>query len=480
MRKDQSDLYHHRESTRHFLHAKAEADDLHKRRIHIPAGIQKAIQSIYPGLLTGQSFLDQALAQLTPATQFAGLVFQIDDDVAADSQRSKTEPAVAHKRAAELFDNFCKKHGGIWGLLNQGLIGAFFNEKASDLCFTLVQQFKQTSKARAALTVSAGIAEHPTLNYQPTDVIPNALKALDHAAFLGPNSAVIFDAVSLNISGDQLFDKGDINGSIEEFQQALKMDPTNINVHNSLGVCYGLLGEYDKAQLEFNSAVKLNHAEVMAWYNMGFIQMLNGERHKALDLFFKANAINQDVFEVNFQTGRLLMELNQPESGKKFLQRAADLEPNSGAVFRYLGECYMQIGKAGAAVAAYKKAIKHNPSDAASLSAMGCLFAEQEENPDIALMFCKESIQLAPQNGLFRFRLGQLYHRQNRLDDALKEVKEAQRLGKDASDLILEIEKKLQPKAEKQMPSPAMQGLLSRSNLCLTGSGINSANWISS
>ncbi|MBW2515949.1 MAG: tetratricopeptide repeat protein [Deltaproteobacteria bacterium] len=447
MRKDQVELYHHRESTRHFLHAKAEADDLHKKRVQVPASIQKAIQSIYPGLLTGQAFLDHALERLAPAPQFAGMVFQIDDDVSTDCQKPSIEPAEAHKRAAKLFNNFSKKHDGIWGLLNQGLFGTFFIQKNADLCLTLVQQFQQTSKNKAALTVSAGIAEYPFLNYQPADVIPNALKALEHAAFFGPNSTVIFDTVSLNISGDQLFDKGDINGSIEEYQQALKMDPTNTNVHNSLGVCYGLLGEYEKAKLEFNSAVRLNHTEVMAWYNMGFIHMLAGDRYKALDLFFKANAINQDVFEVNFQTGRLLMELNQPESGKKFLERAAALEPTSGAAFRYLGECYTQIGNADAAVAAYKKAIKYNPSDAASLSAMGCLFAEQEENPEIALMFCKESIQLAPENGLFRYRLGQLYYRQNRLDDALKEFKQARRLGKDASDLISEIEKKLQPKA---------------------------------
>jgi tetratricopeptide (TPR) repeat protein len=431
------------------LHAKAEADDLHKKRIHIPASIQKAIQSIYPGLLTGQAFLDHALEQLSPAVQFAGLVFQIDDDLGSDSRKPHIEPAVAHQRAAKLFNNFSKKNRGIWGLLNQGLFAAFFAQKTGDLCFALVQQFQQTSKNKAAITVSAGIAEYPSLNSQPADVIPNALKALDHAAFLGPNSAVVFDAVSLNISGDQLFEKGNIDGSIQEFRQALKMDPTNINVHNSLGVCYGLQGEYEKARLEFNSAVRLNHAEVMAWYNMGFIHMLKGDRHKALDLFFKANAINQDVFEVNFQTGRLLMELNQPESGKKFLKRAAALAPTSGAAFRYLGECYTLIGNVDAAVAAYKKAIKYNPSDAASLSAMGCLFAEQEENPDIALMFCKESIQLAPENGLFRYRLGQLYHKQNRLEDALKEFKEAQRLGKDAADLILKIEKKLQPKASR-------------------------------
>ena len=449
MRKNESELYHHRESTRHFLHAKAEAEDLHKKRIQIPATTPKAIQSIYPGLLTGQAFIDDALEQLTPATLFTGLVFQIDDDDVSDSKKPKTDPAVAHKRAAKLFSNFCERHVGIWGLLNQGLFGAFFDQKNKERCLKLAQQFQQTSNNKAALTVSAGIAEYPTLNYQPDEILANALKALDHAAFLGPNSAVIFDAVSLNISGDRLFDKGDIQGSIKEFKQALKMDPENINVHNSLGVCYGLLGEYEKAKLEFNSAVKMNHSEVMAWYNMGFTHMLKGDRQKALDLFLKANAINQNVFEVNFQTGRLLLELKQPESGKKFLKRAATLEPTSGAVFRYLGECYTEIGKADEAIAAYKKAIKQNPSDAASLSAMGCLFAEQEESPEIALMFCQESVRLSPENGLFRYRLGQLYLAQNRLDDALKEFKKAEFLGTDVSDMITEIEKKGPPEASR-------------------------------
>ena len=447
MQKDPSELYHHRESTRHFLHAKAEADDLQKKRLHIPTRIQKAIQSIYPGLLMGQAFVDHALEQLAPATFFAGLVFQIDGDVATDSQKPKIDPADAHKRAAKLFNHFCKKHDGIWGLLNQGLFGAFFDQKNGDRCLQLAQQFQQTFKNKTELTVSAGIAEFPTLNYQPADVLTNALKALDHAAFLGPNSTVIFDAVSLNISGDQLFDKGDLKGSIEEFQQALKMDPENVNVHNSLGVCYGLLGEYEKAESEFNSAVKLDHNEVMAWYNRGFTHMLNGNRPKALEFFLKANAINQDVFEVTFQTGRLLMDMKQPESGKKFLKRAAALEPTSGAVYRYLGECYAEIGDVDAAIAAYKKAIKYNPSDAASLSAMGCLFAEQEESPDIALMFCQESVQLAPQNGLYRSRLGQLYLKLNRFDDALKEFKKAEIMGKDVTDFIMEIEKKLLPKA---------------------------------
>ena len=153
----------------------------------------------------------------------------------------------------------------------------------------------------------------------------------------------------------------------------------------------------------------------MPWYNLGFTHMLAGNRTKALDLFLKANTINQDVFEVVFQTGRLLVEMEQPESGKKYLEHATRLDPGSGAAYRYLGECYTSIGRPEEAIVAYKTAIKQNPSDAASLSAMGCLFDTQGENPEISLMFCQESVKLSPENGLFRYRLGQLYFKQNRL-----------------------------------------------------------------
>jgi tetratricopeptide (TPR) repeat protein len=447
MRNQTPELYHNRESTRHFLYSKAEAEGLRKKRIHIPARIQKAIQSVYPGLLTGHAFIDRAEQQLSSAAIFACLVFQIDDDTASTPEQAKTDPAAVHQNAAKLFDNLCKKNKGSWGLINSGLFGAFFEGINASQCLKLVQKFQNKLIKQTGIAVSAGIAEYPTLSYQPAEMLTNALKALDHAAFFGPGSNAIFDTVSLNISGDRLFDKGDIKGSISEFQLALKLNPSNFNVHNSLGVCYGLMGNYEKAKREFYSAIKLKAKAVMPWYNLGFTIMLAGDRHKALDLFLKANTIDRNVFEVAFQTGRLLMEMDQPESGKKFLEHAAELEPESGAAFRYLGECYAAIGDEDAAISAYKKAIKHNPSDAASLSAMGCLFDEREENPEIALLFCQESVRLSPENGLFRFRLGQLYLKENRLTDALKEFKKAEFLGQDASAVITQIQKRLPAKA---------------------------------
>ena len=447
MPKEHPELYHTRESTRHFLYAKAETEDQEKKRSHTSARIQKAIQSLYPGLLMDHSFLDHANEQLSSAKIFACTVIQIDDDPGSPSHQKSSNPTSVHKTAAKLLDDLCGQHKGTWGIVNSGLFGAFFEDQTAPQCLKLIRKLQKTLKDQTEATISAGIAEYPKLDYKPNEMLRSALKALDHATFFGPDSAVIFDAVSLNISSDKLFDKGDINGSIQEFQKALKLDPSNINVHNSLGVCYGLLGDYDKAKSEFNTVIKLNSNEVMAWYNLGFIRMLAGNRNKALDLFLKANTINQDLFEVAFQTGRLLMDMQQPESGKKFLEHASRLEPKSGAVFRYLGECYTMIGKVSEAIVAYKKAIKNNPSDAASLSALGCLFDAQGENADISVMFCQESVKLSPENGLFRYRLGKLYYKQNRLDEALKEFKKAELLDRDVSEYIAKIKAQKTAKA---------------------------------
>ena len=167
---------------------------------------------------------------------------------------------------------------------------------------------------------------------------------------------------------------------------------------------------------------------------------LREQPEKALKFFLKAGKINGDVYEVAFQCGKLYIESGDLANAKPFLERASRLYPESGAVYRYLGDCYAADNLTQDAISAYKKAIKHNPHDAASMSALGCLLDDQDENPEITLMFCRESVGLSPENGLFRSRLARLYFKQNRLDDALKEYKKAKQFGYDAAGDIQEIE----------------------------------------
>jgi tetratricopeptide (TPR) repeat protein len=92
------------------------------------------------------------------------------------------------------------------------------------------------------------------------------------------------------------------------------------------------------------------------------------------------------------------------------------------------------------ALKAYEKAIKRHPTDPTSLSALGHLYGELGENIEIAIMLCRESTTLDPNNGLFRYRLGKLYLQQQDYEKAIEQLKKAADLGEDCRELLSEAE----------------------------------------
>ena len=346
-----------------------------------------------------------------------------------------------------MLDSFCQTKDGIWGSLAMDILGCAIPEVNEHECLEYAQAFQESILQQTDRTVSIGIAAYPTSDYEKHQILDNAVKALDHAAFFGPNSRVSFDAISLNISGDKLYEGGDIDGAINEFERALQLDPANVNVYNSLGVCHGLKGQHEEAIQTLEKAISLDSGEILAIYNLGLVNMLADNSEEALKYFLKAEAINGDIFEVVFQTGKLYLELGQADKSREFLERAAKLNPEAGTVYRCLGECYASLEMPDAAISAHRKAIKYNPNDAASISAMGSLFSDTGENSEIALMFCSESVKLSPDNGLFRYRLGLIYYRLNRYKEALQEFKKAKFLGYDAPEYIEEIQNRLTAEA---------------------------------
>lgn len=171
----------------------------------------------------------------------------------------------------------------------------------------------------------------------------------------------------------------------------------------------------------------------MALYNTGLSHLMLGDRAQALDYLRRASRIGEPVFEVAFQTGRLHLENGEAAEARPFLETATRLNPQSALAWRLMGQCLFALEAIPEAVAAYKRAIKLNPGDAEALSTLGWLFDLQGENPEITTIFCEQAVDIAPDNGLFQYRLGMLYLKQQRRDDALAALQRASERGHDAS-----------------------------------------------
>lgn len=445
MTKRQQKLYIERDSARQFLFYKTDfkIPDL-KCGIKYDAKFSASrtgLSDEFPGMLTGKEFIDHALAKLNSSLRFCAMVIRMDNIFHSNEAFVKENTPERLVKVAKIIDSICKNEKGLWGQIGYDMLGWFCFEKNENACMELAHTAQKNVEERLNETVSIGLAYYPTISFNKHQLLDNALKALDHASFFGPNSAVAFDAVSLNISGDKLYQKGDIHSAINEFKAGLVLDPLNANIHNSLGVCYGVLGFFEKAKEEFEAAIWLDSNESMAIYNSGLVNLLMDNKERALELFLEAESIGESLFEVEFQLGNLYLELGKPEKGKKHIEKAVDLRPESGAAFRCLGDCNKAINDIDEAIASYKKAIKLNPNDADSLSTLGYLFDIKDEDTEIATIFCRQSVEISPDNGLFRHRLGRLYFKQNQYEDALKEFQKATDLDCDSIEFMDKLNK---------------------------------------
>lgn len=448
MHRYQRELFYKHSANKDFLLSKTETKPARtKSENKASVEVEKELLEVFPAMLCGKLFIEHAMDRLNTATFFGSLAIRIDDVNGPSPSLDAVRVSGNHNEVARTIDELCESENGIWGFIGLNLFGCFFSEKDDITCRILVRKLKKNLSQKCNDTVSVGVAVYPTIDFERDQIFVNACKALEHAAFFGPDSMISFDAVSLNISGDMLYDKGKIDDAAEEFKTALGLDPSNVNIRNSLGVCYGVQGHLDKALREFKKAVSLDPGEVMAVYNAGIVNMIMGNKTEALDYLLKAGRIDAEVFEVALQTGRIYLDLDEPQKAKIYIEKATKLLPTSGAALNYLGECYAAMGLKEKAVTAYKKAVKQNSNDAPALSALGWLLADQGENPEIALLFCKQSVDIAPENGLFRHRLGQLYLKENRLEDAHTQFKKAAKLGYDAKQFIEQIENRRISKA---------------------------------
>jgi tetratricopeptide (TPR) repeat protein len=427
---DKNVLFQNRSSSKEFLLSKAELGPLGKFHGKDKEGAGKGILGrLFPGMLSGDDFSEYALKLFGSYHAFGAIAVRIDNMNCADNEQDieRTDRIVGG--IVKIIDDICSSENGFWGQLDRFEFGCYIPDKNSAQCLDIAVKIKIDLEKTGKETVTSGVAAYPAFHYKKNEIIENARKALEHADFFGPGSIVAFDAVSLNISGDKLYQNGDINGAVKEFKTALLFDPTDVNVHNSLGVCYAVLGDFTKAIKEFKEAVSLSPSEVMPLYNAGLSYQLMGKKEKALKHFLKAGSLGENLFEIEFQTGKVLLELGRPEEGKIYIERALKLRPESSAALFYLGEIFAATGMTDEAEATYEKAIKINPNDAASLSSLGSIYEQKNKNRDVSLTYCRQSVEISPENGLFRQRLGRVYHKHGLLDDAVREFEKAEELG---------------------------------------------------
>ena len=431
MAKQTPELFKNRSATKEFLFSPSE--DL------IDAGSEKEIctdrdnaavappNALFPDMLDRKGLADAIDTRMATASMLCALAVRMDRP--SRERPDGQEETGLGEDAAMPVARLCRAHDGAWAKTGRNRLVCVLPHLAVTDGGRLARKLMDAVTDNGRPRITIGVATYPTINYTRGQIVDNAEKALEHAGFFGPGTITRFDAVSLNISGDRHYQAGDITAAMDEFQKGLLLDPADVNLQNSLGVCHGVLKDYDNALAAFEKAIWLAPEDVMAIYNKGYVLLLQGNRELALECFRQADDREPNVFEVVFHIGQTLVEMGKNEKARPYLEDAVRINARSGPAFKSLGACLDALGLTREAIQAYKNVVKIYPEDADALSILGQLYTRLGESLDVAAVLCEQSVRLRPDDGVFRHRLGNVYLNQGKLDHALAEFELADSLG---------------------------------------------------
>src|SRR5262249_61952412 len=82
--------------------------------------------------------------------------------------------------------------------------------------------------------------------------------------------------------------KGDYDRAIENYDEALRLNPKHTNALYNQGNAYRHKGDYDRAIENYDEAIELNPKHVDAFSNRGLVRFYQGQFAAAVPDFFRA------------------------------------------------------------------------------------------------------------------------------------------------------------------------------------------------
>jgi DNA-binding winged helix-turn-helix (wHTH) protein/Tfp pilus assembly protein PilF len=166
-------------------------------------------------------------------------------------------------------------------------------------------------------------------------------------------------ARALNNRGFQLQRRGDINGAIEDYQRAIRLNSGYAEAHYNLADAYEEIPNYDKALDEYQRAIDADFMFYPAYNNLSRLYILRRKDYgAALRLLDRALNLKPPEATVQYSLhknyGWANFELQQLGQAEQNLRFAMTLDPERGAAHCLLAKVLNAQKRAAAALAEWE------------------------------------------------------------------------------------------------------------------------------
>lgn len=206
-------------------------------------------------------------------------------------------------------------------------------------------------------------------------------------------------------------------GAVENFSNAIKLNPSKVELYNNRSYAYNCLKDYDNAILDINKAIKLMPEYAILYDNRGAIYEALNANEKAVEDY--TQAINLEPSNSNFYHDRAIANFNIKDANNSLfdIDSAIKLDAENDVLYNFKCRIYDELldDKVNA-VKAISKAIEICDDYYEYYYIRGSLYAEL--NNDAAIKDFEKCIELNPEQSYIYLKFGLYYAMQGNFDKA--------------------------------------------------------------
>ena len=177
-------------------------------------------------------------------------------------------------------------------------------------------------------------------------------------------------SVIYNNRGTAYDDKGDYDRAIQDFNEAVRLDPNAESAYYGRGYAYKKKGDYDRAIQDFNEAIHLNPNFERAYYDRGNAYIDKGDFDRAIQEFNEAIRLNSKDANAYNNRGVAYHRKGDYDHAILDYNQAIRLNSNFTSAYSSRGDAYFAMSNLTAAVGDYECTISAAPSSSAAVHAV--------------------------------------------------------------------------------------------------------------
>ncbi|OBQ33400.1 MAG: hypothetical protein AN487_20465, partial [Anabaena sp. CRKS33] len=258
---------------------------------------------------------------------------------------------------------------------------------------------------------------------------PGAIDDYNQAIKINPN-----DAQAYNNRGNVRDDLGDKPGAIDDYNLAIKINPNLAQAYNNRGIVRNELGDKPGAIDDYNQAIKINPNYAKAYNNRGIVRNELGDKQGAIDDYNQAIKINPNYAQAYNNRGIVRNELGDKQGAIDDYNLAIKINPNLALAYSNRGGVRSELGDKQGAIDDFNQAIKINPNLALAYNNRGIVRSELGDKQG-AIDDFNQAIKINPNLANAYYNRGNvrddLGDKQGAIDDFQQAAKLYQQQGKD-------------------------------------------------